>query len=118
MTGSLILLTGNFNPSLTKEATLRRPENGTIVIFPEVFDGESMPRLVQFNEGRYLAKRAAEGERLVVISHSDHILNGIRSSIRKKEVSPELVKFFLVNDGEFAKEILIADKILLVNNSN
>ncbi len=44
--------------------------------------------------GELLAQTAATGAQIVVETHSDHILNGIRISVKERNISPEEVKMF------------------------
>jgi predicted ATPase len=42
--------------------------------------------------GRLFAKAAACGVQIIVESHSDHFLNGVRIAVKEKTISHELVK--------------------------
>lgn len=52
--------------------------------------------------GELIAKAAGAGVQLLVETHSDHVLNGIRLSVRNGDVRPEQVKlhFFYRQEGE------------------
>lgn len=54
---------------------------------------------------KLLAKVAANGSQIICESHSDHIINGIRVAVRKKELSPEdsAVYFFEKNINQETK---------------
>jgi predicted ATPase len=41
--------------------------------------------------GRFLALAAANGIQVIIESHSDHVLNGIRVAVKKNIISPQLV---------------------------
>ena len=41
-----------------------------------------------------LAKAARTGAQIIVETHSDHILNGIRICAKKQEILPEKIKIF------------------------
>lgn len=47
--------------------------------------------------GEFLAEVAAAGAQVILETHSDHILNGVRKAVRKKKLSPDSVAlhFFL-----------------------
>lgn len=46
----------------------------------------------QTKVGMFLAKVAQAGGQVIVESHSDHVLNGIRLAVKRKLISPEYVK--------------------------
>ena len=51
--------------------------------------------------GRFLARAAACGIQLVVETHSDHVLNGIRMAVKRKELSHDAVQInFFSHDAE------------------
>lgn len=52
----------------------------------------------------YLAEK---GLQIVIETHSDHIFNGVRKSIKKKEIAPQLVKiyFFIQDENHLSKPI-------------
>ncbi len=54
----------------------------------------------QSEMGKFLARTAATGVQVVIETHSDHILNGIRLSVRRGELSAEniSIQFFKYND--------------------
>lgn len=56
----------------------------------------------QVSIGRLLAATAANGVQVIVETHSDHVLNGIRLAVKDKVVSPNNVKlhFFSRQPGE------------------
>ncbi len=45
----------------------------------------------QYEMGRFLARTAAAGAQVVLETHSDHVLNGIRIAVREKIIAPSLV---------------------------
>ena len=42
--------------------------------------------------GGLIAKCAADGVQLIVETHSDHVLNGIRMAVKKKDIEPSNVQ--------------------------
>ncbi|MFN8455532.1 MAG: DUF3696 domain-containing protein [Anaerolineae bacterium] len=54
----------------------------------------------QSEMGKFLARTAAAGIQVIIETHSDHILNGIRLSVRRAELQAESVsiQFFRHND--------------------
>lgn len=44
--------------------------------------------------GQFLAQAAAVGIQIILESHSDHVLNGIRRSVKSGKISPENVAFY------------------------
>jgi predicted ATPase len=58
--------------------------------------------------GEFLVYAANEGVQVVVETHSDHVLNGVRLSVAKKLIKPELVRthFFHRRAGEGAREMM------------
>jgi predicted ATPase len=55
--------------------------------------------------GEFLVRAAKDGVQLVVETHSDHVLNGVRLAVAKKLIKPELVRthFFHRRTGEGAR---------------
>lgn len=81
------------------------PERGMLVIEnPEVH----LHAKAQSNLGYFLARIAASGVRVIVETHSEHIVNGIRRMITERETNlkPEdmSIYFFRGNDGK--KEVM------------
>ena len=52
--------------------------------------------------GEFLVRAASEGVQVIVETHSDHVLNGVRLAVAKKLIKPELVRthFFHRRAGE------------------
>ena len=48
----------------------------------------------QLKMGEFIAKAASSGIQLIVESHSDHILNGIRMAVKGAKIPPEKVKCY------------------------
>ncbi|MBF0628321.1 MAG: DUF3696 domain-containing protein [Magnetococcales bacterium] len=63
----------------------------------------------QAKMGELLARAAAAGIQLIVESHSDHILNGIRIAVRKGILAPEHAAFFFFSRIE--SDSRIASKV-------
>jgi predicted ATPase len=59
--------------------------------------------------GRFLAMAAADGAQVILESHSDHVLNGVRRAVKDGVIAPEQVAihFFAVRteDGKCAQVI-------------
>ncbi len=58
--------------------------------------------------GQFLARTAAAGVQVIVETHSDHILNGIRLAARRQIIKAEYVsiQFFTQGEGEAAHQIV------------
>lgn len=54
--------------------------------------------------GELLALCASAGVQLVVESHSDHVLNGVRIAVKKRIIPHENVNFFFFDKAEYAGE--------------
>ncbi|MNL45378.1 hypothetical protein D3C87_1680200 [compost metagenome] len=52
--------------------------------------------------GRFLGIASNCGIQIIVETHSDHILNGLRIAVKENEISPETVKIIFV--GAYADE--------------
>jgi predicted ATPase len=63
----------------------------------------------QAQMGRFLAIAAANGVQIIVESHSDHVLNGIRLAVKEGIIKPEEAKLMFFNgeviDGVFTHHI-------------
>jgi predicted ATPase len=57
--------------------------------------------------GEFLAAAAAAGVQVILETHSDHVLNGIRRSVKARVLAPNQVAlhFFQPRDGEGAQVI-------------
>ena len=51
----------------------------------------------QFKLGELMARAASCGIQVIVESHSDHILNGIRVAVRKKIIAPDEVSLYYLS---------------------
>jgi predicted ATPase len=56
--------------------------------------------------GQLLARLAAADVQVIVESHSDHVLNGIRLAVKKKNLSPEKVRFHFFQRNDAARTIM------------
>ena len=57
--------------------------------------------------GRFLAEAAQAGHQLLVETHSDHVLNGIRRSVKDQELNSEQVAIhFFQNQFEEGTQVL------------
>jgi predicted ATPase len=62
----------------------------------------------QSRMGLFLARTAAAGVQVILETHSDHVLNGIRRAVRNEILAPEQVSlhFFASADGEAPQQVL------------
>ena len=67
----------------------------------------------QFRTGEFLALAAEHGIQLIVETHSDHLLNGVRVAVKKQKIMPEnvTIKFF-----DIAKKLHVAKTLLVEEN--
>ena len=64
--------------------------------------------------GKMLAIAAANGMQIIVETHSDHILNGVRAAVKKQLIKPEQVKFLFFHGdviGDQFKHYILNPKI-------
>lgn len=67
--------------------------------------------------GRFLALAASAGHQIIVETHSDHILNGIRVAIKDKVLTPEQTQFlFFHQTSHEGSPDLTADSITILPN--
>ncbi|MDE7416568.1 MAG: DUF3696 domain-containing protein [Lachnospiraceae bacterium] len=65
--------------------------------------------------GELIARAAANGVQIIMETHSDHILNGIRISVKHGQIQPEQVKlnyFYIYNDDGMIKHDMTSPEIL------
>lgn len=62
----------------------------------------------QSEMGKFLARVAAAGVQVIIETHSDHILNGIRVAVKHKDISPDEVsiQFFTYGDDELGHQVI------------
>lgn len=64
----------------------------------------------QFKLGELMARAASCGIQVIVESHSDHILNGIRVAVRKKIITPDKVRLYYMERptraGQISSEVI------------
>lgn len=62
--------------------------------------------------GHFLARAAACGVQVIIETHSDHVLNGIRVAVKRAQISPEDVQinFFHQQDGKSTVSVPKIDK--------
>jgi len=67
----------------------------------------------QSQMGKFLARTAMAGAQIVIETHSDHILNGVRRSVKEGLLSPDEVAlhFFLPRDEDKAKAQVVTPLI-------
>lgn len=58
--------------------------------------------------GRFLAQVAAAGVQVIIETHSDHVLNGIRVAVRNKALTAEQVsiQYFVSANGDTAQQVI------------
>ena len=81
-------------------ALLARQGQTLIIDSPEAH----LHPLGQSNMGFFLSKMAAAGVQLIVETHSDHVLNGIRLALLEKAVKPEDVSFHFFTPSQIAEK--------------
>ena len=87
---------------------LSRPRGALVLI--ENPESHLHPK-AQVEMGRFLSKAASLGIQVMVETHSDHVLNGIRLSVREKTLSPDEVALnFMTTD---AGEVMVVRPNLL-----
>ncbi len=63
--------------------------------------------------GRFIAWAAAAGVQVIIETHSDHVLNGIRLAVKNAEAKPEQIKLnFVVNDDSEEGAQIVSPTIL------
>ena len=70
--------------------------------------------------GEFLAEVAAAGAQVILETHSDHILNGVRKAVRKKKLSPDNVAlhFFLPRQESEQKGIAQVQSPVMDSDGN
>lgn len=66
----------------------------------------------QFKLGELFAKTASDGVQVIIETHSDHVINGIRKSVVTKLIAPTDIKFYFFNMAESANAIAYHTEIL------
>lgn len=61
--------------------------------------------------GEFLAKVANSGVQIIIESHSDHVLNGIRRAVKCKKINNEKVAFYFFNNRNFNESQIISPQI-------
>jgi len=72
---------------------LAKPKQILIIDSPEAH----LHPLGQSQMGQFLAKVAAAGVQVIIETHSDHVINGIRLSVKNKDILPEKVAIHFFN---------------------
>jgi len=65
--------------------------------------------------GKFLAKMASSGVQIIIETHSDHIINGIRIAIKNKDISKDDVVFHSFSRGKELGDNLV-EEILIDEN--
>jgi predicted ATPase len=58
--------------------------------------------------GSFLAQMAAAGVQLLVETHSDHLLNGVRIALRDRLISPEQVAIYFFTGRDDARVVRLS----------
>lgn len=66
--------------------------------------------------GRFLALAAAAGHQILLETHSDHVLNGVRVAVKEKQISDEAVKLLFFNQQDGERPTLYAETVGLLSN--
>lgn len=84
-------------------ALSREPGDLLLVENPEVHLHPAGQALM----GTFLAEVAAAGIQVVIETHSDHVLNGVRRAVKSKLIAPQnvLIHFFKPRDGDGAQVV-------------
>lgn len=94
---------------------LSKPDDMLIIENPEAH----LHPAGQRHLGDFLARLAANGVQVIVETHSDHVVNGVRISIKNGLIKSSETEFFYLNKQEIIKESIksIESKISKVNIS-
>ncbi|WP_010426455.1 DUF3696 domain-containing protein [Enterobacter mori] len=84
-----------------KEGDLLIIENPEVHLHPK---GQAMM-------GEFLAKVANTGIQIIIETHSDHVLNGIRRSVKSKKIDDRKVAFYFFNNRTFNESQIISPQI-------
>ena len=75
---------------------LAKPKQILIIDSPEAH----LHPLGQSQMGQFLAKIAAAGVQVIMETHSDHVINGVRLSVKNKDILPEKVAIHFFNHSD------------------
>ncbi|MFP2203964.1 DUF3696 domain-containing protein [Enterobacter ludwigii] len=84
-----------------KEGDLLIIENPEVHLHPK---GQAMM-------GEFLAEVANTGVQIIIETHSDHVLNGIRRSVKSKGIDDSKVAFYFFNNRTFNESQIISPQI-------
>lgn len=84
-----------------KEGDLLIIENPEVHLHPK---GQAMM-------GEFLAEVANTGVQIIIETHSDHVLNGIRRSVKSKGIDESKVAFYFFNNRAFNESQIISPQI-------
>ena len=84
-------------------ALLSRPKGAVVLI--ENPESHLHPK-AQVAMGRFIAKAASLGVQVLIETHSDHILNGIRLSVKDKILAPEIVALNFITFDEGVVKVI------------
>lgn len=79
---------------------LAKPDQILIIDSPEAH----LHPMGQSQMGRFLVQIAAAGVQIIIETHSDHVLNGIRLAVRDKQISSNKVALHFFNNADKIKE--------------
>jgi predicted ATPase len=80
-------------------ALIARPSQVLLIENPEVH----LHPAGQSQMGEFLARVAATGVQIILETHSDHVLNGLRRAVRNKAMGPDDVAIYFFNERDRAK---------------
>ncbi len=81
---------------------LAKPKQILIIDSPEAH----LHPLGQSHMGRFLAKAAAAGVQVIIETHSDHVINGIRLSTQNQTISPDKIAIHFFRPPGDASDVL------------
>lgn len=61
--------------------------------------------------GEFLAEAASTGVQIIIESHSDHVLNGIRRAVKSKKIISNDIAFYFFNNRAFSDSQIISPQI-------
>lgn len=84
-------------------------ENGDLLVIenPEVHLHPKGQALM----GEFLAEVAESGVQIIIESHSDHVLNGIRRSVKSRKVNNNNIAFYFFNNRSLSESQVISPQI-------
>jgi len=93
---------------LVHAAQIKAKKEDSVLLLLENPEAHLHP-LGQTKMGEMLARAAACGIQIVVETHSDHLLNGIRISVKEGKLSPQDAKFYFFRHNNSEKPAIVED---------